>query len=95
MHDSRAPSVISGSEEVFSGAQHLAGTTLPTSLAPPLGGTDDLDKEVMPLDRIALEARVAQAMAQRPAEPMASATHTAAAAPLPRKQVKRLMRTSR
>ena len=94
-HDSRAPSVVSGSDEVFSGAQHLAGTSLPTSLAPPLGGTDDLDKEAMPLDRVALEARVAQAMAQRPTEPSASASHTAAAPPLPRKQVKRFTQASR
>lgn len=95
MHDSRAPSIVSGSDEVFSGAQHLAGTALPTSLAPPLGGTDDLDKEAMPLDRVALEARVAQAILQRPAEPLASATHTASAAPLPRKQVKRFAQAIR
>ena len=94
VHDGRAPSVASGSDDVFSGAQHLAGTNLPTSLAPPNGGPDDLDKEAMPLDRVTLEARVAQARAQRPTEPLASATHTATAAPLPRKQVKRFMQAS-
>ena len=93
MHDARAPSLASASDEVFSGAQqHLAGTNLPTSLA--LGGSDDLDKEAMPLDRVALEARVAQALAQRSTEPLPSASHTAAA-PLPRKQTKRFMQATR
>jgi hypothetical protein len=64
----RAASLGSGSEDVYVGVQHPVGTDLPTAVGDLSGGPDDLDKEPMPLDRSALEARVAKYMAQRPLE---------------------------
>ena len=91
----RAASLASGSDEVFSGAQHLVGTDLPTTLGIPSGTPDDLDKEAMPLTRASLEARALQAIAHRSTEPSAVASDTVTAAVPPRKQIKRLMKPSR
>ena len=60
-------SMASGSVDAYVSAQHPAGADLPTTIGDPNGAPDDLDKEPMPLDRSALEARVAKTMAQRPA----------------------------